>query len=250
MPGSNRYSFFWDFIDQYLPQGFANINRQDPFIREMERKLTGNRQFFYIADLLKVQILFTTEGSESILGLPPDQVDTSTFFVLAHPEDQQRLNHAQERLYQLGQELFVTKAGVSVVSVHTHQRNCDENYIDLLLQSYCFYAKEHDTVFVVIAATHLAPNQLKRKGFHFYAGTNPAMFRFPDETLLNEGHDFSDRELNILKLIAGGAGSEQIADKLSLSVNTVNTHRRNILKKASLATTHELVIELKEKGII
>jgi DNA-binding CsgD family transcriptional regulator len=68
--------------------------------------------------------------------------------------------------------------------------------------------------------------------------------------LLRTGNVYTDREFEIIKLIAEGLGSEQIADKLFLSVNTINTHRRNILKKTRKSTTQELVIELKEKGIL
>ncbi len=76
------------------------------------------------------------------------------------------------------------------------------------------------------------------------------MFRYPDKELLREGNIFSDREFELIKLIAAGLNSEQIAAKLSLSVNTVNTHRRNILTKTNKSTTQELVIELKTKGIL
>jgi DNA-binding CsgD family transcriptional regulator len=76
------------------------------------------------------------------------------------------------------------------------------------------------------------------------------MFRYPDTDLLKTGLLFSDREFEIIKMISEGLGSEQIADKLFLSVNTVNTHRRNILKKTKKSTTHDLVIELQERGIL
>lgn len=51
----------------------------------------------------------------------------------------------------------------------------------------------------------------------------------------------SKRETEILKLILQGNKSKDIAVKLFLSVNTVNTHRRNILKKAGVKSAIELV---------
>lgn len=51
----------------------------------------------------------------------------------------------------------------------------------------------------------------------------------------------SQRETEILKLILQGKKSKDIAGKLFLSVNTVNTHRRNILKKAGVKSAIELV---------
>jgi len=64
------------------------------------------------------------------------------------------------------------------------------------------------------------------------------------------GSGFSDREMEILKLIESGLGSKEIAEKLFLSVHTVNTHRRNILEKFGKAQISDLIYELKEKGLL
>ncbi len=61
----------------------------------------------------------------------------------------------------------------------------------------------------------------------------------------------SERELYVLRLVASGAGNQEIADKMSISVNTVKSHLKNILEKlqlenrtqaATYAITHGLVI--------
>lgn len=57
------------------------------------------------------------------------------------------------------------------------------------------------------------------------------MFKFPDEDLLNYGHHLKNREFEVLKLVATGLTSSEIAKNLFLSLHTVNTHRRNILEK-------------------
>ena len=49
------------------------------------------------------------------------------------------------------------------------------------------------------------------------------------------------RELEIAKLLGRGLTSEQIAEKLFISVNTVNTHRQNMLRKLELTDTTELL---------
>lgn len=49
------------------------------------------------------------------------------------------------------------------------------------------------------------------------------------------------RERDIVVLVAEGLLSKEIADRLQLSQHTVNTHRKNILKKLKLGTTGELV---------
>ncbi|HTK80861.1 MAG TPA: response regulator transcription factor [Bacteroidota bacterium] len=50
----------------------------------------------------------------------------------------------------------------------------------------------------------------------------------------------SDREFQVLRLIASGKTVGQIADELSLSVKTISTYRARILEKLNLTTNAEL----------
>ncbi len=51
----------------------------------------------------------------------------------------------------------------------------------------------------------------------------------------------SDRELSVLRLIARGRSVGEIANQLSLSVNTITTYRRRLLAKLGMRTNAELV---------
>jgi DNA-binding NarL/FixJ family response regulator len=51
----------------------------------------------------------------------------------------------------------------------------------------------------------------------------------------------SDREFQVLQMIAGGSTVGEIAKKLSLSVKTVSTHKTRILNKMGLANQAELI---------
>ena len=51
----------------------------------------------------------------------------------------------------------------------------------------------------------------------------------------------SDRELEVLELIGNGVGSRQIAEKLHVSIKTVESHREHIKAKLGLARAAELV---------
>lgn len=59
------------------------------------------------------------------------------------------------------------------------------------------------------------------------------------QRLLSEG--ISNRERDIVRLLVLNYTSKEIADKLNISANTVDTHRRNILKKLHIASTGELI---------
>ena len=61
---------------------------------------------------------------------------------------------------------------------------------------------------------------------------------------------FTKRELEVIRLLAQGLSSKLIADKLNLSKDTVDTHRRKMLKKAEAYNTTELLNYCKEIGVI
>ncbi len=58
------------------------------------------------------------------------------------------------------------------------------------------------------------------------------------------------REKEILELIADGLTNEEIAEKLGLSVHTVQTHRSNILEKLGLHNRAQLVTYAARVGLI
>lgn len=57
----------------------------------------------------------------------------------------------------------------------------------------------------------------------------------------NKSKSLSKRETEVLKLIANGISNRDIAEKLFISVRTVDAHRNNILQKLKLKSTAELV---------
>lgn len=52
----------------------------------------------------------------------------------------------------------------------------------------------------------------------------------------------SEREIEILRLIATGMANKEIADKLNISINTVITHRKNISQKTGIKSVSGLTI--------
>lgn len=55
------------------------------------------------------------------------------------------------------------------------------------------------------------------------------------------GLTISERDLEIIRLIADGLSNQEIAQKLFLRVHTVSTHKRNIMNKLGLCNTASLV---------
>ncbi len=60
----------------------------------------------------------------------------------------------------------------------------------------------------------------------------------------------SDRELEVLHLIAAGLSNKKIADKLFISLNTVKTHTKNINSKLDVNSRTQAIARAKELGLI
>jgi len=60
----------------------------------------------------------------------------------------------------------------------------------------------------------------------------------------------SKREQEVLKLIAEGKKSAEIAALLFISINTVDTHRKNILAKCDVKNTAELISFANKNGML
>lgn len=59
----------------------------------------------------------------------------------------------------------------------------------------------------------------------------------------------SPRELEVLNLVAEGKSDKEIAQLLSLSINTIKTHLRNILSKLQVGNRKEAARVAKTKGL-
>lgn len=74
-----------------------------------------------------------------------------------------------------------------------------------------------------------------------------------DKNLINDDKHFSqltDRETEILKLIATGYSNKEIADKLDISHRTVDTHRTNLMKKLEVSNVAGLVRFAFKNGLL
>lgn len=62
------------------------------------------------------------------------------------------------------------------------------------------------------------------------------------------GPNLTKREREILKLLAEGYTTKEIADQLVVSPSTVHSHRTNLMQKLNLSKRHELVQYAREHG--
>ncbi len=92
---------------------------------------------------------------------------------------------------------------------------------------------------VVSGGRYVSPSLAETLAF----GLDTALYRPRHETL-------SDREFQVMQLIASGKTPMEIAEMLSLSAKTVSTYRTRLLEKLDLKTNAELMRYALDLGLI
>lgn len=247
----SNYKLYLKIIEKYGPQSFAGIDPNDPLIIEAEEMMQKNDQFIYFGDLILFQILYTSKRSMDMMGVEPAKLSASNFFEAGHQDEMNRHLLGRTVLLKQAYDLHKAESGYKIFSANYRIKNSAGDYDNLLMQFYIYYSTiPYKSVFVIKVHTNINWFKKRKHGYHYYLGDDLSNFRFPDHELLMMGNVFSRREFDILQLIEKGHSSEQIAEKLFISTNTVNTHRRNILHKSGKAQMSELIHDLKEQGIL
>jgi PAS domain S-box-containing protein len=68
------------------------------------------------------------------------------------------------------------------------------------------------------------------------------------DAVMTNGENLSPRESEVIRLVAIGMTSRQIADELTVSTETVRTHIRNALAKTGTRTRAQLVAQVMARG--
>lgn len=77
-----------------------------------------------------------------------------------------------------------------------------------------------------------------------------AIIRDMSHPVNESGRDLSPRQRQVLKLVVQGYTSREIAEKLTISIKTVETHRANIMTKLGVSNVSSLVRLAVEQDII
>ncbi|MGZ4109055.1 MAG: response regulator [Actinomycetota bacterium] len=137
---------------------------------------------------------------------------------------------------------------VQVLALTVHD---SEAYVFQMLQAGA-------TGYIVKRAPAVEVIQAVKRAYHGEAVLHPSVAKLLIRDYLSrveKGEEasydtLSDREREILKLIAEGKTNREMADLLYLSVKTVQAHRANLMRKLGMHDRTELVKYAIRKGII
>lgn len=104
------------------------------------------------------------------------------------------------------------------------------------INGYLLKATDTDTIVSAIKKVHHGENYFDQ---HVVSALMNKVLHQP--TAINSKIELTLREIEVVTYIASGLINKEIADKLSISTRTVETHRNNIMKKISARNTADIV---------
>ena len=204
-----------------------------------------------IFDLFKREHIYISQNIERILHINYEKT-------IGKPDYLNDRIHKDDFLKLHGTGIYFLKYGLSLnPSERKNGKLVNEyrilnekgNYIRVIEQQVILENDKHNNIWLALGIIDISPDQSSDAEFcsrliDIHTGK---IYMFPPQ---DKESMLTAREKEILRLISKGLISKQIADKLYISVNTVNTHRQKILEKLNAANTIEAIKYASGLGLI
>lgn len=150
---------------------------------------------------------------------------------------------------EAARQILAKKPGLGVVILSMHS---DESYVLRSLKAgargYLLKESAETDVIAAIRAVALGKSYFSPKVTKLLQ--EEYIQRLQEDGKEDSYEALTPREREILQMIAEGQVNKDIANKLNLSLYTVETHRGNILQKLGLRSAAEVVLYAVRKGIV
>lgn len=223
----------------------------------LERLSTMQNSVVSIFDLAEMEHVYLSQNFSDLLGWDPDKIsspDNEYINQRMHPDDLAHLNQVSGQFFALilkVDPLWREQMKYIKLIMDYRTRGKDGNYVRVIEQHKLLELDRYGNAWLSMSVLDLSPDQDLNSlcRYRLINTLTGELFHFPTPDLITE-QKLSFREKEILQLLAKGLISKQIADKLFISVNTVNTHRQRIIEKLEVSNTAEAVQYAGRLGLI
>lgn len=226
------------------------------FELEVHKKLLSFFQvgdyYYYIFNIKKALLEFVSTDVTRVLGYDIKEFDIELIMSIIHPDDQPYFlafeGKATEFFFNLGGDKITNYK----ISYDYRVRKKNGDYIRILQQITTLHFDEDKGVLRTFGVhtdiTHLKPSGKPILSFIGLNGMPSYINVDVQESFKTSKSGLTKREQQILQLIALGKSSEEICTTLFISKQTVDAHRKNMLRKTGCANTAALMMEAIKRG--
>lgn len=223
-------------------------------IKQLENSLPSSIGL-YLLDLQSLSYAYMSQRSLHITGIEPkkyEQNGLTHFFEHLHPEDRRLITEKTLPLYKKMLKECSLKERKLLNASLNYRIKADENglYRHVLAQLSLRSVNEFGMPVLLLGVfSQLNIDQYLGQDFKLYLSENGVTTK----VLLDEhlsSNPLTNKEMDVMQLIAQGFSSKEIAVKFNISKHTVDTHRRKVLKKLDVSNSIEAVIYCRSVGWI
>lgn len=212
--------------------------------------------YYYIFNPASVQFEFVSVNVKNTFKLK-DHADFTVQYIFdnMHPDDMPRFIAYEQKVTDFFNNLSPDKTLKYKVSYDFRLRNGEGNYEWILHQATTIQSDEQGAVLRVLGI-HTIISHIKTidkpAGLSFIGlDGEPSFYNVEVDSFYSSTKEIlTPREKEILKLIIDGKTSDEIALILFISKHTVNSHRKNMLRKSNCKTNSELIVKAITDGLI
>ncbi len=254
--GIDKVMSVWESKNKILAPSKKNISMK--VIDAISNMVTIGPFFYFILNFHEYKIEYTSGGSKEIMGIDPEKLTLEQVLEAMHPEDKEKLfekeavsldftmNHISSEeilLYKISYLLRIqNKKGE--FKTFLYQATPINVSIDGKIQHVLGVLTDVDHFNIKV--DHKISFISQQRPSYYSLETTPPYKFVPNDF----AEKFTKQEITVIKHISEGKDYKQIAGLLEVSPNTINTHKRNILKKSKCRNTAELVARSIKEGVI
>lgn len=220
--------------------------------------------FYYIANFHTLELEMLSDSVKKFLGLPPEKADMDKLLSLADSDDVDRI-HLKEQVAKSFYIDFLNGEDTLAYKLsYTYYLRDYKNKKRLMLHQACPLTVDEMGKFIHVFSIHSDISHLNASTTDDVSFINleggESFLNVPIENGVFEPAKLkkecdlqkalSKREKEIVLKFSQGMNSQEIARELHISPNTVQTHRKNILKKTQSKNSVHLVSQCIAAGVI
>jgi DNA-binding CsgD family transcriptional regulator len=220
---------------------------------ELDVYLPYNATFFCITNTQNLSFEYVSKNTEACIGINKQELESKGMrhlWSLMHPDDVDKWLMALDGLMQFTlSEIPEAERSLMSYTWNYRLKNKAGVYVNIIQNTTPLEFDENNKPIIGLAHYTVLDPQIQlevcasAKRLNKNNTYETLYFNSFSQKLLSEG--ISNRERDIIRQLVLNQSSKEIAEKLNISPNTVDTHRRNILKKLHISSTGELIGMLK-----
>lgn len=210
--------------------------------------------YYYIFNISSISIEFVQDQMSAILGYDKEDFTPENIVANIHPDDVAHFVNFENTASDFLSKLPVEKIQKYKIRYDYRIKKANGEYIRILQQNITIENSDDGAILRTLGMhTDITHIKHENKSSLCFIGLDgePSYYDVKIKNVVYEPSEIlTNREKEILNYIANGYKSKEISEFLCIEKNTVDTHRKNILRKANCKTFSGLITKSIKMGWI